>query len=224
MLRNLIDEDYLRGYAVKLTALLWTDEDDYSEQKKKANTRVFNALSQGYDVRKLMPEVYLRSSGDSTAVSETGAGVEDTMNRMRLVIDNITNTVSSKIITLQGSEDNEIFYDIDTVTITTSDTISSLEFYSSYKYYRVNVAITSGVIDYRAYLVETIYDELFATMWLYFIFADMSKEDGDQFDKKAKDFYQMYENILNETKRYLDTDNDGDVDETSQNNSITMLK
>jgi len=224
MLRNLIDETYLRGYAAKLSALLYTDETDWSEQKKKATTRVLNALSQSYNLRDLMPEVYLRSSGDSISTAETGEGIEDEMNRMRLVIDNITNTVSSKVLTLQGSEDNTTFYDIDTVTVTTSDTLVSFEFYYPYKYYRINSAVTTGVIDFRAYLVETIYDELFACMWLYFIFMDIMKQEGDQYDLKAKEFYRLYESLMNETKRYLDTDNDGDVDETSQNNSITMLK
>lgn len=224
MLRNLIDETYLRGYAAKLSALLYTDEADWSEQKKKATTRVLNALSQSYNLRGLMPEVYLRSSGNSISTNETGEGIEDKMNRMRLVIDNITNTVSSKVLTLQGSEDNTTFYDIDTVTVTTSDTLVSFEFYYPYKYYRINSTVTTGVLDFRAYLVETIYDELFACMWLYFIFMDIMKQEGDQYDLKAKEFYRLYESLMIETKRYLDTDNDGDVDETSQNNSITMLK
>ena len=224
MLRNLIDETYLRGYAAKLSALLYTDEADWSEQKKKATTRVLNALSQSYNLRDLMPEVYLRSSGDSISTSETGEGIEDKMNRMRLVIDNITNTVSSKVLTLQGSEDNTTFYDIDTVTVTTSDTLVSFEFYYPYKYYRINSTVTTGVLDFRAYLVETIYDELFACMWLYFIFMDISKATDDQYDKKANEFKEMYESLMIETKRYLDTDDDGDVDEISQNNSITMLK
>ena len=224
MLRNLIDETYLRGYAAKLSALLYTDEADWSEQKKKATTRVLNALSQSYNLRDLMPEVYLRSSGDSISTAETGEGIEDEMNRMRLVIDNITNTVSSKVLTLQGSEDNTTFYTIDTVTVTTDDTLVSFEFYYPYKYYRINSTVTTGVLDFRAYLVETIYDELFACMWLYFIFMDISKATDDQYDKKANEFKEMYESLMIETKRYLDADNDGDVDEISQNNSITMLK
>jgi hypothetical protein len=224
MLRNLIDETYLKGYAVKLSALLYTDEADWSEHKKKATTRVLNALSQSYDLRQLMPEVYLRSSGNSISAEEIGTGVEDTMNRMRLVIDNISNTVSSKVLTLQGSENNENFYDIDTVTITTSDTIVSFEFFYPYKYYRINSAVITGACDFRAYLVETIYDELFACMWLYFIFMDIMKQEGDQYDLKAKEFYRVYESLMIETKRYLDIDNDGEVDATSQNNSLTMLK
>ena len=46
MLKNNLTESYLKGYAVKLTSLLWTDETDYSEQKEKANQFVFNQLIQ----------------------------------------------------------------------------------------------------------------------------------------------------------------------------------
>jgi len=225
MIRVLIDEEYLKGYAVKLSALLWTGETDYSEQKKKAVTRVMNGItSKGYNVRDLMPMLTLRTAGNSVSATETTTGVEDTINRMTLVIDNITNTTSGKVLTFQGSDDDENYYDIDSMTILTSDTQRILEFLTPYKYYRLVTTIGTGSIDYRAYLVESVYSELFACMWLYFIYTDISKATDDQFDKKAKDFYSMYENIMNETKFYSDTDNDGEPDEVSVQNSITMLK
>jgi len=224
MLRNYTDEDYLKGYSPKLTALLWTDETDYSAQKTKAVNRVMNALSQSYDLRDLMPELDLRSWGDSISSNETGEGVEDKLNRMRLVINNITCTTSGKTLTLQGSNDNITYYEIDTIDVLTTDTEVSMTFDKCYKYYRINTAVLSGAIDFRAYLVETSYDELFACMWLYFIYFDISKQEGDQFDKKKNEVYAMYEGIMRNLKIRIDTDNDGEVDEVSIQNSITMLK
>jgi hypothetical protein len=225
MLRILIDEDYLKGYSPKLTALLWTDETDYSEQKKKAANRVFNALkSKGYNVSELMPLLSLRSSGTSLTATNTTTAIEDTISRTSLVIDNITNTVSSKTMILQGSEDNVTFYDIETLTVKTTDTILIKEFLTPYKYYRINTTVINGAIDFNAYVYESVYNELFACMWLYFIFMDISKASDDQFDKKAKEYYTMFETIMNETKFYSDTDDDGIPDKVSVQNSITMLK
>ena len=99
MLKNYVDEDYLKGYAVKLGALLWTDETDWSDQRKRATQFVLNQFVQKrYDIKKLMPELIVRNSGNSISATATSTGIEDTANRLRLVIDNITNTDSSKVI------------------------------------------------------------------------------------------------------------------------------
>ena len=224
MIQNFIDEDYLKGYSPKIISLLFTGETDYSKQKDKATERVLNTLGQTYDLRNLMPELSLRTSGTSISATTLTDRIEDSMNRRRVVIDKITNTTSTKTITLQGSDDGTNYVDIRSLEVLTSDTIVSSSFYETFKYYRVSVPIVSGTIDFRARLVETTYDELFACLWLWFIMISIRKAEGDQFDLMAKEYYMMYEHILAGVKIYIDSDNDGEPDEVSQQSSITMMK
>lgn len=224
MIQNFIDEDYLKGYSPKIISLLFTGETDYSKQKDKATERVLNTLGQTYDLRNLMPELSLRASGTSISATTLTDEVEDSMNRRRVVIDKITNETSTKTVTLQGSDDGTNYVDVRSLEVLTSDTIVSSSFYETFKYYRVSVPIISGTIDFRARLVETTYDELFACLWLWFIMISIRKAEGDQFDLMAKEYYMMYEHILAGVKIYIDSDNDGEPDEVSQQSSITMMK
>lgn len=225
MLKNLVDEDYLKGYAVKLSALLWTDETDWSEQKARATQFVFNNLIQkGYDVKKLMPELVLRSSGVSLSATATETAKEDTINRLRLVIDNITNTISSKVLTLQGSNDNSIFADILTITIDTAGTDATAVFFDTYLYYRISATVNSGVCDYRAYITETVYDELFACKWLSFIYADLRKQEGDQFDLRLRYYDEMYNSLMNSATLYIDSNSDGIPDTYKQTNILNVTR
>jgi len=225
MLKNYVDEDYLKGYAVKLSALLWTDETDWSEQRNAATRFVMNQFIQKrYDLKKLMPELVLRSSGTSLSATATSSAVEDTINRLRLVIDNVNCTVSSKVLTLKGSNDNSTFYTIDTVNIGTDNADQTLLFNDIYKYYKITTTITSGVCDYRASLVETVYDELFASKELAFIYADLSKQEGDQYDLKAQRFEAMYNTLMNGATFYIDSNQDGIPDYTTQPGTLTMTR
>jgi len=224
MIQNFIDEDYLKGYSPKIISLLFTGETDYSKQKDKATERVLNTLGQTYDLRNLMPELSLRTSGTSISATTLTDRIEDSMNRRRVVIDKITNTTSTKTVTLQGSDDGTNYVDVRSLEVLTSDTIVSSSFYETFKYYRVSVPIISGTIDFRARLVETTYDELFACLWLWFIMISIRKAEGDQFDLMAKEYYMMYEHILAEIKIYLDTNNDGEPDAVTQQGNLTMTR
>ena len=226
MLRNLVTETDLKGYTPKLSELLWTGETDYSAQKEKATQYVFNQLIQKrYDVKELMPELVLRLNGVSLSTNETGISYCDTINRLRLVIDNISNTVSSKVLTLQGSDNgSDNFKDITTVTISTLDTIKTVTFHDTYKYYRINSAVVSGVFDFRAYLTETVYDELFECKWLVYIFSDIRSSEGDSFDLKMQFYEMMYQNLMNSAMLYIDTNSDGVPDSSRETNVINVTR
>jgi len=226
MLRNLVTEEDLKGYTPKLSELLWTGEVDYSAQKEKATQFVFNQLIQKrYDVKELMPELVLRLNGVSLSANETGTGYCDTINRLRLVIDNISNTVSSKVLTLQGSDNgSDNFKDITTITIATTDTIKTVTFHDTYKYYRINSAVVSGVFDFRAYLTETVYDELFECKWLVYIFSDIRSSEGDSFDLKMQFYEMMYQNLMNSAMLYIDTNSDGVPDSSRETNVINVTR
>lgn len=225
MLRNHLTESDLEGYAAAISELLYTGQTDYSAQKEKATQFVFNQLIQKrYDVKQLMPELYLRENG--TVINSTAAETSaiDTISRLRLVIDNITNTSSSKAITLQGSSDNITFKDVTAVTVTTTDTSKAVTFFDTYKYYRIKVTVNSGTIDYRAYLTETVYDDLFAYKWLVFIYADISKSEGDQYDKKMNQFEMMYNDLMNNAILYIDSNSDGIPDSVRETNVINITR
>jgi len=226
MLRNLVTEEDLKGYTPKLSELLWTGETDYSAQKEKATQFVFNQLIQKrYDVKELMPELVLRLNGVSLSANETGTAFRDTINRLRLVIDNISNTVSSKVLTLQGSDNgSDNFKDITTVTISTLDTIKTVTFHDTYKYYRINSAVVSGVFDFRAYLTETVYDELFECKWLVYIFSDIRSAEGDPYDLKMQFYEMMYQNLMNSAMLYIDTNSDGVPDSSRETNVINVTR
>ncbi len=226
MLRNLVTEEDLKGYTPKLSELLWTGETDYSAQKEKATQFVFNQLIQKrYDVKELMPELVLRLNGTSLSANETGTAYADTINRLRLVIDNISNTVSAKTITLQGSDDIDgSFKDVTTVVVSTTDTIKTVTFHDTYKYYRVNAEVISGVFDFRAYLTETVYDELFECKWLVYIFSDIRSAEGDPYDLKMQFYEMMYNDLMNSAILYMDTNSDGVPDTARETNIINVTR
>lgn len=225
MLKNNLTETYLKGYAVKLTSLLWTDETDYSEQKEKATQFVFNQLIQkGYKPQQLMPELMLRNSGTVLTANETTSAIQDTINRLRLVIDTITFTGQDKTLTLQGSNDNTTYYTVTNVTLTSTDTSKTVLFYDTYNYYKLVSTVDTGSLDFRAYLQETVYDELFACKWLVFIFADMRKSEGDQFDLRMQHYEDMYNQLINSAMLYIDNNADGIPDAQRQSNTVNILR
>ena len=227
MLRNLVTEEDLKGYTPKLSELLWTGEVDYSAQKEKATQFVFNQLIQKrYDVKELMPELVLRLNGVSLSANETGVAFCDTINRLRLVIDNISNTLSSKVLTLQGSDNgSDNFKDITTITVATTDTIKTVTFHDTYKYYRINSAVDPATtLDFRAYLTETVYDELFECKWLVYIFSDIRSSEGDSFDLKMQFYEMMYNNLMNSAMLYIDTNSDGVPDSSRETNVINVTR
>jgi len=225
MLKVYINETDLKGYAVKLTGLMWTDETDYSAQKAVAIDKVFNHFTrEGYDIRELMPQLTLRTSGTVLTASETTAIKEDTINRRRLYIDNITFTGQDKTIELQGSNDGTNYYTTATLTVTSTDTSKTVVIYDSYKYYKLVSTVSTGSLDYSALLVETIYDELFAYKWLWWIYYDMRKAGDDQFDVKMQELERLYDDAFIKTKFFLDTDNNEIPDSSSEKSNITMLK
>lgn len=227
MLRNNLDEDYLKGFVPGLEHLLWTGETDFEKQKEKANQIVFNDLNlKGLKMNELAPELVLRSSGTtlSTAGATLSTGVTDTMNRLRLVLDKIVNVTSGKVLVLQGSVDNTTWEDISSFTVTTAMTSHTILFYNTFKYYRIKTTIVTGSIDFRAYLTETKYDLLFAYKWLELICRDAKTNSDGQFAIKEIDFKNDYNELLNSGKYEIDTDNDGIADDYVGAGSITMLK
>ena len=225
MLRNNVTEEYLKGFVPGLEYLLWTDETNYDKQKEKASQIVFNDLQlKGFRPYELSPELSLRSSASIDA-TETLTGLQDSMNRFRLVLQNISQTTSGKALTFQGSNDNSTWTTIETIELTPLSVIEyTLLFYQSYKYYRLVTTVLSGTIDYTAFLTETKYDLLFAYKWLEIILRDAKTTADDQFAIKEIDFRRDYNDLLNSGKYELDTNNDGVPDVQTLANTLDILR
>jgi hypothetical protein len=227
MLKNNCTEEYIKGFVPGLEYLLWTDETNYDKQKARANEIVYNDLnSKGLRAFELMPQFTLRESGVTlTNEDETSDVVEDTISRRRIVIEVVNITVDDQAIILQGSNDSSVWYDITNVNLLISDLggVVTEIFLDTYKYYRINVDAT-GLLDYRAYLTETTYDLLFAYKWLELILRDAKTSSDDQFALKEIDFRNDYNGLLQSNTFNIDTDGDGEPDETENFQSITMLK
>ena len=87
MLKNYIDEDYLKGLSPELENYLWRGETNYTKQKNTANREVFNDVKDGgYKYQELMPELVLYNYTTFTTTT-TGNSYQDTINRLRYCID-----------------------------------------------------------------------------------------------------------------------------------------
>lgn len=202
MLKNYIDEDYLKGLSPELENYLWRGETNYTKQKNTANREVFNDVKDGgYKYQELMPELVLYNYTTFTTTT-TGNSYQDTINRLRYCID-VASQSGSQTITLQGSNDGTNFTSIEVLTPTTTGELT-VEFFNVYKYYRAVVTVASGSINLKIFLVETRFDLLFAYKWLYLILWNAKKSADDQFALKSEDVGKMYSESFDSARFYLD--------------------
>lgn len=207
-MNNYVTETELKGFIPELTKYLWTSESDFSKQKSKAEQTVISDLSnKGYLIRQLQPKLYL----------DTEESTEDNINGLRFVC--ISDSAGT--IELQGSNDNETFETVTTLTFTGAETQSYI-IVSPYKYYKV-VTTEEG---YEYFLVEISFDGLFAYKWLELIFMGSYKQENDQYYLRMLYFQNEYEKMINTMTINIDKDDSGDIDETEQDstNSITIVR
>lgn len=175
MLKNYINQQYLKGFAPALEKYLRIDETDFSKQKEKSEQIVINDfIRKGYDVRELMTELELGSDA-----------VEDELNRLRF----IATATTTATVTLQASNDNETFENVLTLNFTGSGTKTDL-LNQSYTYYKVSGDYSS------AYLVESIFDLFFAYKWIELILSDMSVNPDDNYAIKSEMFSMKYADLF----------------------------
>ena len=229
MIRNFIDEDYLKDISPELDSYKWDSETDFSNFIRQANNEIFEDLKRkNLNLYKLMPELSLRDSGTviSAAGTETEDSAEDTLNRLRLVY-NVTvfTGTDTKQLILQGSSDDETFTTIETITITETGE-ASIRFNSVYQYYKIQLVQTDGTIDYSCYLIETTYDNIFAYKVLELIMRNVKKENQDSMHLKELDYAKIYNEKLQTSIFLEDTQdnftNSGYVE--TQSNTVTVYK
>lgn len=230
MLRNFTNEEYIKGFYPGLNNLLWRTETDYSKQREKAEQIVINSLiAKGENLKAIMPELVLNRQGTTIDAETTGSAFQDIINRQRLVVETIDFTGTSATITLQGSSDNsgtsQIWTDITSIEVTTeTETTQSILFTESYNQYRLVTTIDgSSTIDYKGYLVETVFDLLFAYKWLEIIFRESKKNSEDQFAMAEKDCIEQYQDVW-ESARYYMAGAGNNVISQMTTNSIQMAR
>jgi hypothetical protein len=175
MLKNYVNQQYLKGFIPALEKYLRLDETDFSKQKEKAEQIVINDfIRKGYDVRELMLELELSNEA-----------VEDELNRLRVVA---TATVTATII-IQASNDNNNFENVLTLNFTGAGTKTEL-LNQSYSYYKA-----TGNYE-KVYLVETIFDLFFAYKWIEIILADLSVNPDDNYAVKSEMFFLKYADLF----------------------------
>jgi len=205
-MNNYITERELKGFIPELSKYLWTGENDFSKQKIQAEQSVISDLSnKGYKIRQLQPKIYLDTSG-----------VEDTINGLRFVS---TSTGAGSVILSGASTEDGTYETIITLTFVKAETRDYL-ITNPYKYYKINSE------DYVSYIVETIYDRLFAYKWIELILMDSYKEEGDAYYTRMIYFKTEYENLINKLVINVDSDDDGEISEgeTITTNSINVTR
>ena len=130
-----------------------------------------------------------------------------------------------KTFNLEGSNDKTNWEIIDSRKAEATGVVTFL-LGSSYLFYRLNVTITGGAIDYDAYLSDTGIEKLIAYKWLELILLDKFTQENDQYHLKMKYFKSEYEKLLGRIKIWQDKDSSGtlEANEFNSTSSIRMLK
>lgn len=196
MVKNYLTETDLQRLVPELAndVYLWTGQTDHSAQGVEAFNYVRQDLiNKGYNLRQLMIPLTLSTTG-----------VEDTINRLRWVV---TATVTGTAI-IYGSSDNSTWTTIQTETISATGVTSYL-LSDAYKYYKVG-----GTATFTSELVDTTFDGLIKYKWIEFIMMNAGKGGDSKYTEYALYFSKMYDDLLNKMQIPVDTDADGEVDET----------
>lgn len=224
-LEEYITEADLKSIIPELSRYLWAEEADYSPQKQQAISEVRTELiNRGFKPAEIMPRQYIRHSGiTETADHSSETESEDEAARLRYVLDVKTFTPGGlKTFTLLGSNDKTLWKELDTRKAESIGTITFL-LRSSYLFYRLNVSVTGGSIDYEAFLCDTGIERLVMYKWLELILLDRFTEENDSYHLKMKYFRGEYETLLNRIRIWADRDGSGSLS-SNEFNTVTNIR
>jgi len=226
-IENFLIEQELKSYVPELGRLLWSEETDFTPQKIQAYSELNNELSsRGFNPAEIMPRLYIRKAGiTETSHHITESTDADAAARLRYVLDvKQFSEGGLKIFTLEGSNDNSYWEAIDSRKAE-SQGITTFIISRSFLYYRLNVSVTGGSIDYTAFMCDTGLEKLAAYKWLELILLDRISEEGDQYHIKMKYFKNEYDTLLDKIKIWVDMDSGGSLSRDEFNTStIRILK
>lgn len=227
MLKNFIlDADLLRYYPL-LENYKPLTQDDYSPQITEAfnivNDDLYNA---GFKPRQLMLPIDLLRAANSSALQNTLTPSTDSANASKTHVNGLSGfrrfcvkasalTGSQKVFTIKGSNDQGVTDSTepsnwDTIESVTLDAVGeeSVVVEPEYKYYKVEVATTSGSVTWTAGLYEVWADRLIIHKAVELIGISNRKEKDDFMDMMAANAGSLYESALSSAKMYVDSNDD----------------
>ena len=227
-LEEYLTEADIKSLIPELSRYLWTEETDYSPQKKQAvNDVILELSSKGHRLSQINPRLMIRNSGEHLDTDHTTEPtIEDTAARLRYVLKIKQIEIGGpQTIILEGSNDKISWEAVDSTELDTTGLITML-IGTSYLYYRTSVIINGGKIDYEAYLCDSGIEKLIAYKWLELILLDRFTTEDDQYYLKMKYFKTEYERMLGRMKIWIDKNSDGNLseDEFCKSSSIKILK
>lgn len=223
MLRNYTTESDVKRYIPNLDELLFSDAEDWTDQKTAAETEVINDLIVNhYDSLLLREDLLLRSSGSNITANETGteSGI-DYLNRLRFIYTVNSFTGDACNLILQGSMDLTEWEDIKTIEIT-DEIDTSVIISKVMKYFRTKITITGTTsIDYSASMTETSFDLLFIYKWCEIILRTLYTNTEDQFYIKMLEFQKMYNDKFEKIRIFRDRNSDGEPEDLTNYLTVT---
>jgi hypothetical protein len=227
-LEEYLTENDLKSCIPELSRFLWSEETDFTPQKQKAIEEVTLELSnRGFNPAEIMPRLYIRYAGTIEAADHTTEpSNEELAARLRYVLDVKVFTAGGlKTFNLEGSNDSANWEIIDSRKAEAPGIITFI-LPRSFLYYRLNVSITGGSIDYAAFLCDTSTEKLITYKWLEHILLDRFTTENDQYHLKMKYFRKEYENLLGKIRIWIDKDSNGTLgfNEFSKTSTIKILK
>jgi hypothetical protein len=215
MLKNYIDSDYIKQLFPDIDTIRSKEEtDSYLRVKDSAEQEVrTDFINIGKDVTGLRPENYLIKKTTKTE-NFTSEAVLEEKNRFRIVINILASTVvgenvKNKII-IQGSYDNELFYNAYIVQFGNNEVKIFTDELDSFKYFKLSFerASSGSSAEFEIFLTETIYDHLYRYKWLEMIFRNKRRVKDDRFDILVTEMNSLYNSLIQSGKFLYDV-NDG---------------
>lgn len=244
MIKNFVNDEYLRQFYPKVSGQLWSEQSDYSKQINKAFDSLLSELqNRGINPRLCMTPLDLKLPDDATpntpltitteTATTTGEAFAGSYQR-RLVV-TVRTVTGTWTIKLQGSNNqtepetgDSSWTDIDGAEIEIEATgEASVVFNDLYRWYRyVSIEDSAGSIEYGVYLVENILDDAIAYGTFILIFSDFIMETADLWDVRRAMAQASYDSALQSIKLSYDSNDDGVPDAVGEetNTSLTLKR
>lgn len=182
----------------------------------------------GWDIRRLCKRLDLQDSVTKTTTFAGEVSDIDILQRLRIVINVTAKTGTGSVsFLLEGSDDEETFSTVITISITSTGNTSTV-FTTPYKYYRLSITGFVGItsITYSAFLIETSFERLHKYKSLEMIYRSLIALDGDVWESKKEQYENLYKDVLQKAKFYYDANDSGDIDkdEREKQNQRILLR
>lgn len=205
MLKLYITDSDLLQIEPSLYDYLRSDESDYSASLDSAKKQLFS------DIRKHKKKI--KNLYTPLTLTDKKSD-KDIVERSRLVI-NVSSATGLASFELYGtdSETDEPDNLVKTLSTTEAGQLTD-EIEEFYNYYKI---VKTGTATFTAELVEQSFDLAYSYLSLSFIYQSKKATIDDNWDSKAKDYYERYVNELDNTIASYDEDENKEIEEEEIN-------